>query len=97
MANVTRLIINPPDQSGVPGWILLAAAFGGLVFLILIIFGLAKCGFFKRGVKEWLNAMIAEAEAEAETKAETETELSVDEASSQVTLEADAGKSDCLT
>ncbi|CAG7716266.1 unnamed protein product, partial [Allacma fusca] len=99
MANVTRLIINPPDQSGVPGWILLAAAFGGLVFLILIIFGLAKCGFFKRGVKERLNAMIAEAEAEAETKAETEidTELSVDEASSQVTLEADAGKSDCLT
>ncbi|CAG7729249.1 unnamed protein product [Allacma fusca] len=42
MANFTRLIINPPEQSGVPDWILLAAAFGVLAFLILIIFDLAK-------------------------------------------------------
>ncbi|CAG7728462.1 unnamed protein product, partial [Allacma fusca] len=71
----TRVAGITPGNQKLLGWILLASAFDGIIFLILIIFDLAKvnfckqcCGFFKRGAKEWLNSIIAEAEAETETE-----------------------------
>ncbi|CAG7733399.1 unnamed protein product, partial [Allacma fusca] len=79
MANFTRIIINRPELSGLPAWILLAAAGVGLLSLILIIFILRQCGFFKRGVKERLDAK----------KAEAETELMLNENPSQIDLEGD--------
>ncbi|CAG7728461.1 unnamed protein product, partial [Allacma fusca] len=66
LTEVTRHVLRGNQK--LLGWILLASAFDGIIFLILIIFDLAKCGFFKRGAKEWLNSIIAEAEAETETE-----------------------------
>ncbi|CAG7826327.1 unnamed protein product [Allacma fusca] len=82
-ANFTRIIINPPDNSGLPGWVILLAVVGGLLFLFLIIFALNKCGFFKRNVKERLEQM----------KAQTEEDIELDEADAKTPLEGGEDKS----
>ncbi|CAG0916768.1 unnamed protein product [Notodromas monacha] len=51
-ATAVKSIINPGDEifeaKPVPWWVYLLAALGGLLLLLLLIYGLYKCGFFKR-------------------------------------------------
>jgi hypothetical protein len=48
-----------------PVWIAIVAGIGGLLLLLLITLGLAKCGFFRRKTKENLNALKSKSENDA--------------------------------
>jgi len=44
----TTVIPSEPGEKGIPWWVWLLAALGGLMLLALITYCLYKCGFFKR-------------------------------------------------
>lgn len=59
--------VSPDDeaakhQGGVPWWIILVAVLIGLLILILLVYLLWKCGFFRRPSKDQYNAAYQKAE-----------------------------------
>jgi hypothetical protein len=44
----TTVIPSEPGEAGIPWWVWLLAALGGILLLALITYCLYKCGFFKR-------------------------------------------------
>jgi len=47
-AVTTTVIPSEPGEAGIPWWVWLLAALGGILLLALITYCLYKCGFFKR-------------------------------------------------